>query len=304
LFYNNSKQKQGVEVVIPIEIKNLKKMYGKNVGVQEVTFNVTEGEIFGFIGPNGAGKSTTIRALLGLLKPTSGYSAVFGFDSFKQGEQARKEIGYLPGEVFFYPNMTAREVLELSAHLRDGRGFERIEELATRFELNLNKKIKELSLGNKKKVGIINAIMSNPKLIILDEPTTGLDPLMQQTFFEVIKEENKKGATVLLSSHILREVQRLCDRVAVIKDGKIIAVEQVKNLKNKYLKEVTFETAKTELSEINLSGVSNLEIKGKLCQFNYNGDMRKLVDYLNKLDLVNVNIEDGDLEKIFLHFYE
>jgi ABC-2 type transport system ATP-binding protein len=238
------------------------------------------------------------------VKPTEGYAAVFGHDSFKDGEQARIDVGYLPGEVFFYPNMTVRQVLELSANLRQGRGLDRIEELATRFELNLNKKIKELSLGNKKKVGIVNALMSNPKLIVLDEPTTGLDPLMQQTFFKVIQEENKKGATVLLSSHILREVQRLCSRVAVIKDGKIIAIEEVKNLKNKYLKEVSFETENSEIKEINLTGVSNLVIEGKSYTFNYNGNMRKLIDYLNKLDVVNVNIIDGDLEKIFLHFYE
>lgn len=290
--------------MIPVEIKNLKKMYGKQVGVKDVTFNVKEGEIFGFIGPNGAGKSTTIRAMLGLIKPTEGYTAIFGSDGYKMGVEARESVGYLSGEVFMHPNMRVREVLEFSTNLRGGRGFGRIDELATRFELNLNKKFKELSLGNKKKVGIVNAIMSNPKLIILDEPTTGLDPLMQQTFFEVIREENKKGATVLLSSHILSEVQRLCDRVAIIKDGKIIAVEEMKNLKDKYLKEISFQTDKSEIEEINLSGISNFKKEGKLYTFNYNGNMRTLIDYLNKLDIVNLNIVDGDLEKIFLHFYE
>ena len=290
--------------MIPVEIKHLKKMYGKSVGVKDVTFNVKEGEIFGFIGPNGAGKSTTIRTMLGLIKASEGYTAIFGADGYKNEVEARENAGYLPGEVFMYPNMKVKEILEFSANLRGGRGLDRIDELATRFELKLNKKFKELSLGNKKKVGIVNAIMSNPKLIILDEPTTGLDPLMQQTFFEVINEENKKGATVLLSSHILTEVQRLCDRVAVIKDGKIIAIEEMKNLKDKYLKEVSFETDKSEVGEINLSGVSNLKKEGKLYSFNYNGNMRALIDYLNKLDIVNLNIVDGDLEKIFLHFYE
>jgi len=290
--------------VIPVEIKNLKKMYGTSVGVRDVTFNVKEGEIFGFIGPNGAGKSTTLRAMLGLIKPTDGYTAIFGADGYKNGVEARKDVGYLSGEVFMHPNMKVRELLEFSANLRGGRGLDRIDELSSRFELNLNKKFRELSLGNKKKVGIVNAIMSNPQLILLDEPTTGLDPLMQQTFFDVIKEENKKGATILLSSHVLTEVQRLCDRVAIIKDGKIIAVEEMQNLKDKYLKEVSFDTNKSELSEINLSGVSNLEIKGTHCSFHYNGNMRTLIEYLSKYDIVNINIADGDLEKIFLHFYE
>lgn len=290
--------------MIPVEIKNLKKMYGRAVGVTDVTFNVKEGEIFGFIGPNGAGKSTTIRSMLGLIKPSDGYTAIFGADGYKQGIEARKDVGYLSGEVFMHPNMKVRDILEFSANMKNGRGLDRIDELSSRFELNLNKRFRELSLGNKKKVGIVNALMGNPKLIILDEPTTGLDPLIQQTFFDVIKEENKKGATVLLSSHVLSEVQRLCDRVAIIKDGKIIAVEEMKNLKNKYLKEVSFETGKSELSEINLTGVSNLKIEGKLYTFNYNGNMRELVDYLSKLDVVNVNIVDGDLEKIFLHFYQ
>jgi ABC-2 type transport system ATP-binding protein len=289
--------------MIPIEVKDLKKMYGKNIGVTSVTFNVKPGEIFGFIGPNGSGKSTTIRAMLGLIKPTSGYSAIFGSDGYKHGVEARQDVGYLPGEVFMHPNMRVRDVLELSANLRGGRGLQRIEELATKFELNLNKKIRELSLGNKKKVGIVNALMSNPKLIILDEPTTGLDPLMQQTFFDVIKEENKRGATVLLSSHILAEVQRLCDRVAIIKNGKIIAIEQMQNLKDKHLKEIMFETARSE-PEIHLSGVSNLEKEGRKQSFTYNGNMKKLMEFLSKLDLVNVTIEEGDLEKVFLHFYE
>jgi ABC-2 type transport system ATP-binding protein len=290
--------------VIPVEVKNLKKMYGNNVGVKDVIFNVKKGEIFGFIGPNGAGKSTTIRAMLGLLKPTDGYTAIFGADGYKHGVDARQKIGYLPGEVYMHENMKVRELLEFSANLRDKRGLERIEELASRFELNLNKRFKELSLGNKKKVGIVNAIMSSPKLIILDEPTTGLDPIMQQTFFDVIIEENKRGATVLLSSHILREVQKLCDRVAIIKQGEIIAIEQMKNLKDKHLKEVTFETKNTKIQEINLTGVSNLSIKGRMCSFTYNGNIRKLIEYLSKYDITNLNITEGDLEKTFLHFYE
>ncbi|MGD9901101.1 MAG: ABC transporter ATP-binding protein [Spirochaetales bacterium] len=290
--------------MIPVEIKNLKKMYGKSLGVSDVTFNVKEGEIFGFIGPNGAGKSTTIRAMLGLIRPTDGYTAIFGEDGYKHGVEARENVGYLPGEVFMHPDMKVRDLLEFSANLRGGRGLERIDELSSKFEINLNKRFRELSLGNKKKVGIVNAIMSSPKLIILDEPTTGLDPIMQQTFFEVLREENKKGSTILLSSHNLNEVQRLCDRVAIIKAGKIIAVEEMQNLKNKFLKEVMFETKQSELMEINLSGVSNLKIEGRRYEFQYNGEVRTLVDYLSKFDVINVNIADADLEKIFLHFYE
>src|SRR5659263_164069 len=208
-----------------IEIKNLTKNYGKARGITDVSFNVEQGEIFGFIGPNGAGKSTTIRTLLSLIYPTSGSATIFGMDCVKFGPEIKKEIGYLPSEVFYYDNMKVIDLLKYSASFYKKDCSKRITELAEIMDLDLNKKIDDLSFGNKKKVGIVQGLLHSPKLIILDEPTLGLDPLMQQIFFDLIREENKRGATILMSSHILNEVQRICSRVAIIKEGKIIKLE-------------------------------------------------------------------------------
>ena len=196
-----------------IEVKNLTKTYGKSRGISDVSFNVEQGEIFGFIGPNGAGKSTTIRTLLSLIHPTSGSATIFGKDIVKDAPAIKKDIGYLPSEVFYYDNMRVKDLLKYSASFYKKDCRKRMNELAEIMELDLNRKIDDLSLGNKKKVGIVQGLLHEPKLIILDEPTSGLDPLMQHKFFELLEEENKKGATILFSSHILSEVQRLCDRV-------------------------------------------------------------------------------------------
>ena len=289
--------------MIPIQTNNLTKYYNKTLGCSNVSLNIREGEIFGFIGPNGAGKSTAIRSIIGLLVPTSGNSSIFGNDSLKSGHIARIDTGYLPGEVNMPKDMKVIDILKLSSKVRGDRGIQRVNELAKTFELNLNKKFKELSQGNKKKVGIINAIMHSPKLIIMDEPTTGLDPIMQKRFIDQIIKEKERGASILLSSHILQEVQRVCDRVAVIKEGKIIAVEEMKNLKGKYLKEVTFETKQSK-PEIHLSGVSNLTVNDRLYSFTYNGNIKDLVEFISSIDIINVKIEDSSLDKIFIHFYE
>jgi len=204
--------KEGLKMNV-IEIKNLTKNYGKARGITDVSFNVEEGEVFGFIGPNGAGKSTTIRTLLSLIYPTSGSATIFGKDCIEFGPEIKKEIGYLPSEVFYYDNMKVIDLLKYSASFYKKDCSKRITELAEAMDLDLNKKIDDLSFGNKKKVGIVQGLLHEPKLIILDEPTSGLDPLMQQKFFDLLEEENKKGATILLSSHILSEVQRLCNRL-------------------------------------------------------------------------------------------
>jgi ABC-2 type transport system ATP-binding protein len=186
-----------------IEINNLTKYYGEQRGIIDVNVNVEEKEIFGFIGPNGAGKSTTLRTLLGLIYPTSGSAKIFGKDNIKYGTEIKKDIGYLPSEVFYYDKMKVHDLLKYSASFYKKDCKKRINELAEKMDLNLNKKIDDLSFGNKKKVGIVQGLLHEPKLIILDEPTSGLDPLMQQKFFELLQEENKKGATILFSSHIL-----------------------------------------------------------------------------------------------------
>ena len=209
-----------------IEFNNLTKYYGDVKGCKNINFKVKQGEIFGFIGPNGAGKSTTIRTMLSLIYPTSGSVTIFGKDAIEFGPEVRSEIGYLPSEIFYYDKMKVEDLLKYSASFYDRDCTERMYELAEIMELDLNRKIQDLSLGNKKKVGIVQGLLHSPKLIILDEPTSGLDPLMQQKFFQLIKEENSMGATVLFSSHILSEVQQLCDRVAIIKDGEIYHVNE------------------------------------------------------------------------------
>src|SRR5659263_257945 len=287
-----------------IEIKNLTKNYGKARGITDVSFNVEQGEIFGFIGPNGAGKSTTIRTLLSLIYPTSGSATIFGMDCVKFGPEIKKEIGYLPSEVFYYDNMRVIDLLKYSAIFYKKDCTKRIIELAEIMDLDLKKKIDDLSFGNKKKVGIVQGLLHEPKLIILDEPTSGLDPLMQQKFFELISQENKKGATVFFSSHILSEVQKMCGRIAFIKDGKIIKLEKMSTLQENNYKSFKIE-AKTTLAKeyFNISGVSKLEVKGNIADFIFKGNINSIMKKIADIELTNILIDEPDLEEIFMHYY-
>jgi ABC-2 type transport system ATP-binding protein len=288
-----------------IEIKNLTKTYGKARGISDISFNVEEGEIFGFIGPNGAGKSTTIRTLLSLIYPTSGSATIFGKDTVQFAPEIKKEIGYLPSEVFYYDNMKVKDLLNYSASFYKKDCSKRIKELAEIMDLDLNKKIDDLSLGNKKKVGIVQGLLHEPKLIILDEPTSGLDPLMQQKFFELLEEENRKGATILFSSHILTEVQRLCNRVAIIKEGKIVTVEKISTLKENTYKKFKVETKETLAPYyFNLPGVNKLEVKGNLTSFLFKGNINEVMRKIAEIEITNLWIEEPDLEEIFMHYYE
>ena len=291
-----------------IETQKLTKYYGKSRGIENLDMTVNEGEIYGFIGPNGAGKSTTIRTLLGLIHPTGGSATVFGKDITTFGPEIRQEVGYLPSEVFYYDDMRAIDLLKYSAsfYAKDPKATEkRARELAERFDLDLKKKIDDLSYGNKKKVGIIQGLAHKPKLIILDEPTGGLDPLIQQEFFHLLREENAEGATVLFSSHILSEVQKLCDRVAIIKDGSIIRVDQIKTLLENATKRLTLElAAEADASVFALEGVSDLSISNHTVSFLYRGHVNELTALLAKLDLVDLQVEEPDLEEIFLHYYQ
>ncbi|MBU3146586.1 ABC transporter ATP-binding protein [Clostridium sp. CF012] len=287
-----------------IEIKKLTKNYGKARGITDVSFNVEKGEIFGFIGPNGAGKSTTIRTLLSLIYPTSGSATIFGKDCVKFGPEIKKEIGYLPSEVFYYDNMKVSELLKYSASFYKKDCSKRITELAEIMDLDLNKKIDDLSYGNKKKVGIVQGLLHSPKLIILDEPTSGLDPLMQQKFFDLLEQENKKGATILLSSHILSEVQRLCNRVAIIKEGKIIKVEKISTLQESNHKKFKIQVkSKIEDNYFKISGVSALDIKGNTISFLFRGNINFIMKKISEIDITNLWIEEPDLEEIFMHYY-
>lgn len=286
-----------------IEIKNLTKSYGKARGINNINLSVEQGEIFGFIGPNGAGKSTTIRTLLGLIYPSEGSATIFG-KSCVEHPEVRKEVGYLPSEVFYYDNMRVMDLLKYSAsfYKKDCTG--RIQELARVMDLDLKKKIEDLSFGNKKKVGIVQGLLHEPKLIILDEPTSGLDPLMQQKFFELIAEENRKGSTVFFSSHILSEVQKMCSRVAFIKDGKIIKLEKMSTLQENSYKKISIETKEIIPKEVfDIKGVSKLETKGNNVTFIFKGNINLIMRKMADVCLRNISIEEPDLEEIFMHYY-
>ncbi len=286
-----------------IEIKNLTKNYNKSRGILGVNLKIEQGEIFGFIGPNGAGKSTTIRTLLGLIYPTSGSAQIFGKSCIEHPE-VREELGYLPSEVFYYDNMRVIDLLKYSASFYKKDCTNRIKELAEIMDLDLKKKIDDLSFGNKKKVGIVQGLLHEPKLIILDEPTSGLDPLMQQKFFDLIAQENQKGATIFFSSHILSEVQKMCSRVAFIKEGRIIKTEKMSTLQENNYKRISIETKSKLTSDmINLNGINKVEIKGNSANFIFKGNINSIMKKLSELDLKNISIEEPDLEELFLHYY-
>ncbi|MFI3176669.1 MAG: ABC transporter ATP-binding protein [Eubacteriales bacterium] len=285
-----------------IETNKLTKSYGESRGIVELDLTVQEGEIFGFIGPNGAGKSTTIRTLLGLIRKTSGEATVFGMDIWTHKKEILQNVGYLPSEVFYYDHMRAVDLLEYSASFYKKDCKKRMKELADVLELDLYKKINSMSLGNKKKVGIIQGLLHSPRLIILDEPTSGLDPLIQKRFFQMVQEENQGGATILFSSHILSEVQKMCHRVAIIKEGRIIATQEIAQLKEKSFKKVVALT-KEEMKDFNLEGATELEQAGHTLQFLFKGDCNQLLSSLNQYELQDIQITEPDLEEIFMHYY-
>jgi len=287
-----------------VEMKNLTKHYGKERGIIDVDLAIEQGEVFGFIGPNGAGKSTAIRTLLGLIRPSSGTATIFG-KSCIEFPQIKQDLGYLPSEVFYYDDMRVIDLLKYSAGFYNKDCSRRIAELADILDLDLKKKIDSLSYGNKKKVGIVQGLLHEPKLIILDEPTGGLDPLMQQKFFEIIMDENKKGATVFFSSHILSEVQKMCDRVAFIKEGRIIKSEKISDMQDNSYKKIAIE-AKTTLSDdsFTLAGIEGLSVRGNSAEFIFRGNINDILRKIAPIDLTNLTIEEPDLEEIFLHYYE
>lgn len=287
-----------------IEVKNLTKMYGKARGIVDVSFSVEEGEIFGFIGPNGAGKSTTIRTLLSLIRPTSGTATLFGSDCSKLNPDVLYDVGYLPSEVFYYDRMSVLDLLKYSASFYKKDCTKRIYDLAKILDLDLKKKIDDLSFGNKKKVGIVQGLLHSPKLIILDEPTSGLDPLMQQTFFDLIRQENQNGATILLSSHILSEVEKMCDRVAIIKDGSIIKLDKISVLKENRHKHFVIELTESVSEDyFRFPGIENLEMNDKEVRFIFGGDMNDIMKKIAGISISNIHITEPELEEIFMHYY-
>ena len=286
-----------------IEASDLCKNYGNDVGIKNINLEIKKGEVFGFIGPNGAGKSTFIRTLLGLLHPSSGTAKVLGHNIKNKSEEIRKKLGYLPSEVNYYDGMSSRELLEYHSGFYENVDTTKIKTLSEIFELDLDRKIEELSFGNKKKCAIIQSVIHEPDLLILDEPTSGLDPLIQNRFFELLEEENKKGTSIFFSSHILAEVQRLCNRAAIIRKGEISAVEDIQSLLEKQMKKARFVfKEKQELKFI--SGVQNPTWTNNKLTFDYIGPVKELIQWMNQLNLQDAVLEEPDLETIFMNYYQ
>lgn len=278
----------------------LTKYYGKSRGIIDIDLTVEEGDFFGFIGPNGAGKSTTIRTLLGLVSPTGGNAEIFGKDIITQKNEILNDIGYMPSESAFYHGMRVGEVIKFSADLRHKDCKNEAGMLCERLELDTEKKINELSLGNRKKVSIICALQHKPKLCVFDEPTSGLDPLMQREFFDILDERNKEGTTIFLSSHVLAEVQRHCKHVAVIREGRILISDSIEALGHTGAKRVTVRGI-DKLPV--LENVKDLKQDGDTINFLYSGKPDVLLSTLASLPLTDINISEPDLEEIFMHYY-
>ena len=284
-----------------IEINNLTKTYGKHRGVESVDLSVKEGEWFGFIGPNGAGKSTTIRTLLGLIKPTRGETKVNGMDSWLMKDKIMKDVGYLPSEAIFYPEMTVKETLDYALSFFGNKDGRRQKELCRRFQLDTKRKVGELSYGNRKKVGIVSALQHSPSLFILDEPTGGLDPLMQREFFNLLEEEHKNGKTIFMSSHILSEIEHHAQTAAFIRDGKIILKKEVSELSKTSRRKVSLRGS---LDISGLQGVKEVVENKDGISFLYSGDSKVLLDVLSKGDIKDFTVTEPDLEEVFLHYYK
>ena len=284
-----------------IKTTNLTKYYGKARGITGLDLAVDEGEFFGFIGPNGAGKSTTIRTLLGLISPTSGSARIFGNDIVKDKEAILREVGYLPSEAVFYSGMKVKDILKFSADLRKKNCSREAKLLCERLELDTSRKVEELSFGNRKKVAIVCALQSNPRILILDEPTGGLDPLMQREFFEIIRERNQAGTTVFMSSHVLSEIQKNCTRAAIIREGQIIACDRVEELSKTNAKRITLQGS-VDLS--GLEGIRDRKDEHGSVSFLYSGEMSSLLKTLSSGTVLDLSVSEPDLEEIFMHYYE
>lgn len=284
-----------------IKTNNLTKYYGKARGITDLNLSVEKGEFFGFIGPNGAGKSTTIRTLLGLISPTSGNAEIFGKDIINEKEAILQNVGYLPSEALFYQGMKVKDVLKLSADMRKKNCKAEAELLCERLQLDTSRKVDELSFGNRKKVAIVCALQHKPDLLVLDEPTGGLDPLMQKEFFDILRERNREGDTIFLSSHVLSEVQRNCTRAAIIRDGRIIACDSVDVLAKTSAKRVTVHGM---VNLENLDGVRDRNDMEESVSFLYGGDMDSLLRALSSGQVKDLTVTEPDLEEVFLHYYE
>jgi beta-exotoxin I transport system ATP-binding protein len=288
-----------------IETSQLTKRYGSSRGIADVSIQVGRAEVYGFLGPNGAGKTTTIRTLLDLLHPTGGQATIFGLDSHTASREIRARLGNLPGDFACDPKLTGREFLEFCADARGMRGLGSASLLAQRFEADLDRRIGELSRGNRQKIGLIQALFHEPELLLLDEPTIGLDPLMQEEFLAVIGEYRERGGTVFLSSHDLDEVERVCERVAIIREGRLAAVEKVADLRGRAYHHVAIEfdrpVGTAEFASID--GVNELEVDASRVAFKLSGPLDPVIKAAARHTVIDMELTEPTLEEIFLTFY-
>ena len=285
--------------------EGLTKFYGSQRGVVELNLEVRPGEVFGFLGPNGAGKTTTIRLLLDMIRPTNGHAAIFGLDCRRDSREIRRRTGYLPGELSLYENLTGAELLNYLGHLRGGVDRKSIERLAGRLDCDLSRPIRTLSQGNKHKVGLIQAFMHKPDLLILDEPTSGLDPLIQREFYRLIAEVKAEGRAVFLSSHVLPEVERMCDRVGIIREGQLVAIETVSALKAQALRELEIHFAASVPQEAfaHLAGVRDVTVENGVLRCTVVGTVDSIVKAAAQFEVVNVISHEPSIEEVFLTYY-
>jgi ABC-2 type transport system ATP-binding protein len=287
-----------------ISIDNLTKMYGEHVGIKNLNLRIYNGEITGFLGPNGAGKTTTIRSSLDLIAKTAGKITIFGLDSHKDAVAIRQKTGYLPGDFGLIPSVKVSSFLKYFLSLNRFPSKKKMESLAERFELDLNRKTNELSKGNKQKVGIIQALMADQDLIIMDEPTAGLDPLKQEEFYHILREEKKEGKTAFIASHNLAEVERVCDRVAIIRKGQLEVVEEVQKLKEKTGKVLTVEFSDTvSLDEFKLKGVSGIRMDHGTLVLTIHENLDGVIEAVSRHRVMNMNLKTYSLEQLFLKYY-
>ena len=286
-----------------LEITNLTKYYGKTLGVKDLSLELNKGEIFGFIGPNGAGKSTTIRSIMNLINKTAGEVYFEGQRLEKDNINQKQKIGYLPSEIHLYDDMTVKELLDYHETFYHPKPHDKRCELVKRLNVDETKKIEELSLGNLKKVGIILAFIHSPKLLILDEATSGLDPVMQEEFYKLLKEEQEKGTTIFYSTHILNEVSKICDRVGIIKDGHLLKIEKIEELKDKELTFVTIISKEIDKLEKELK-ITPLEKTKDMIKIKNTLEINSLIKILGKYKIEKLFIEKATLEEVFLHYYK
>jgi ABC-2 type transport system ATP-binding protein len=293
-------------VTAVVRAEGLTKSYGRARGIVDLDLEVVPGEVFGFLGPNGSGKSTTIRLLLDLIRPTSGRVSVFGLDVRRGGTGARRRIGYLPGELRLYQRLTPRELFTYFGHLRRIEGTGDAAALAERLGLELDRPIQDLSKGNRQKVGLVQALMHRPELLVLDEPTTGLDPLVQRVFYELVREATLDGRTVFLSSHVLPEVQQVADRVGVIREGRLVLLDTVEALRARAFTrvEVTFADPPPATAFAGLPGVREIERRGAVVLLGLEGEADALVKALAVHTVVALDVREADLEDVFMSLYE